>query len=88
MGRLIRSGSMFVGLGQGEKEKGRKEGRAYTVPPRLSLSAGFTWIGLFICDRERGRQREESQERKKRQRNRLASCTHVIAHAFTRAAQI
>lgn len=59
MVRLIRAGSMFVGLEQekeGSKDSGggrkrRKEGR--TVPPRLSLSAGFTWIGLFICDREK-----------------------------------
>lgn len=39
--------------GSGGK-KGNKEGR--TVPPRLSLSAGFTWIGLFICDIERRKQ--------------------------------
>lgn len=60
MVRLIRAGSMFVGLeqkkegskGKGSLGRGEKE-EAHTVPPRLSLSAGFTWIGLFICDRER-----------------------------------
>lgn len=65
--RLIRIGSMFVGLEQREKEEGSKEGRGeerkeeHTVPPRLSLSAGFTWIGLFICYTEKEKRREESQ---------------------------
>lgn len=77
MVRLIRAGSMFVGLEQkregskdrGEGKEGRKDG--HTVPPRLSLSAGFTWIGLFICDREREREAKrghiiEKEERKGR----------------------
>lgn len=44
---------------EGSKEKGEekqeKKKHGDTVPPRLSLSAGFTWIGLFICDREKER---------------------------------
>lgn len=66
MVRLMGTGSMFVGLEQkkeGSKEGGRKRRKeGHTVPPRLSLSAGFTWIGLFICDRERKRSRERTNE--------------------------
>lgn len=93
MVRLIRAGSMFVGLEQkregskdrGEGKEGRKDG--HTVPPRLSLSAGFTWIGLFICDRERKRSKERTHNRKRRKkrektRDKEASKHHVIAHAF------
>lgn len=28
--------------------------RRQLLPPRLSLSAGFTWIGRFICNRAQG----------------------------------
>lgn len=41
---------MGVGGGEWEWLKGSKKERGRTVPPRLSLSAGFTWMGLFICD--------------------------------------
>lgn len=64
MVRLIRTGSvlffspslfLFFFKGEGDKSRSgkgnRKTGR--TVPPRLSLSAGFTWMGLFICDGRR-----------------------------------
>lgn len=80
MVRLMCTGSMFVGPGTKEgRERGRegwerKEGSRKgkeTVPPRLSLSAGFTWMGLFICDtetkRSKGRvsDRDRAKERKK-----------------------
>lgn len=70
MVRLIRTGSMFVGRVQRkegrkvDRMKSRKEGN--TVPPRLSLSAGFTWIGLFICDRDRKRRKDKTHNRKGR----------------------
>lgn len=70
MVRLIRTGSMFVGRVQ--RKKGRRAGRiksrkeGNTVPPRLSLSAGFTWIGLFICDRDRKRSKDKTHNRKGR----------------------
>lgn len=53
-------------MGQGGKEGGGREGsetsgpsreggwRRQLLPPRLSLSAGFTWIGRFICNRVEG----------------------------------
>lgn len=34
-------------------KKGRRKKRSGNLPPLLSLSAGFTWIGLFICVTER-----------------------------------
>lgn len=52
------------GGGRGGKEGGggtetsgpSREGgwRRQLLPPRLSLSAGFTWIGRFICNRAQG----------------------------------
>lgn len=48
--------------GQGREEGGAetsgpsREGgwRRQLLPPRLSLSAGFTWIGRFICNKAQG----------------------------------
>lgn len=64
----------------GEREE------VHTVPPRLSLSAGFTWIGLFICDRERKEEqiieREENEKGEKKETKKpVSTCTHVTAHA-------
>lgn len=45
-----------------EMREGRERRKGGTVPPRLSLSAGFTWIGLFICDRDRKRRRTNNRK--------------------------
>jgi hypothetical protein len=41
------------GRGGAETSGPSREGgwRRQLLPPRLSLSAGFTWIGRFICNR-------------------------------------
>lgn len=43
----------------------RKEERmkSEVLPPLLSLSAGFTWIGLFICAAREGWTRKERKDR-------------------------
>lgn len=56
MVRLTYAGSKHAGPEEGKEIKvERKTRQKGYIPPRLSLSAGLTWIGLFICDRDRKR---------------------------------
>lgn len=53
-----------------------------SLPPRLSLSAGFTWIGRVICGRER--ERERKKERLMwRCKTETARGARRLAHGFT-----
>lgn len=63
-------GQRVCGAGTKEGREGREKGREggsrkgkETVPPRLSLSAGFTWMGLFICDTETKRSKGRMNDR-------------------------
>lgn len=38
-----------------EREKDKSAAKRRRLPPRLSLSAGFTWMGRVIWERERER---------------------------------
>lgn len=48
-----------------DQRRKRRRNKGQTVPPRLSLSAGFTWIGLFICDRDRKRRRTNNRRKRR-----------------------
>lgn len=51
-----------LGGGGAETSEPSREGgwRRQLLPPRLSLSAGFTWIGRFICNRTQGTVSEQA----------------------------
>lgn len=50
-----------MGGGAETSEPSREGGwRRQLLPPRLSLSAGFTWIGRFICNRTQGTVSEQA----------------------------
>ena len=54
--RREKEGGVRGGGGGAETSGPSREGgwRRQLLPPRLSLSAGFTWIGRFICNRAKG----------------------------------